>query len=290
MGGPAPGMLKGYYVRPWAGVGLLDSRPQRAVAGPRHHRLHLRNHRPFRRPPSFTVKSRGLEFIRPDITGPTLGPADAALGPLPERLYRQRRRWRGLPGKRAWVKVGPPLSCNGPSSGSVLLRSPVPESSQLPSLSRLCPREVIFPNFVTVPKNSPPPEELSATMVLIRVTVPKLKIPPPGKAAVLLLMVLLMTVSLLALEGLLMPPPFPLLAVLPLTVLLAIVRGPVFWMPPPLNPDELSLMVLLARVSVPKLRMPPPDSSLLPCRTITPEIAYVAAGYAEKPWRWASAG
>ena len=61
-------------------------------------------------------------------------------------------------------------------------------------------------------------------MVLIRVTVPKLKIPPPGKAAVLLLMVLLMTVSLLALEGLLMPPPFPLLAVLPLTVLLAIVR------------------------------------------------------------------
>src|SRR5579862_1337588 len=30
----------------------------------------------------------------------------------------------GLPGNSAWVKVGPPLSCNGPSIGLVLIWSP----------------------------------------------------------------------------------------------------------------------------------------------------------------------
>ena len=32
----------------------------------------------------------------------------------------------GLPGNSPCVNVGPPLSCNGPSSGSVLIRSPGP--------------------------------------------------------------------------------------------------------------------------------------------------------------------
>src|SRR5947207_533241 len=32
----------------------------------------------------------------------------------------------GLPGNNACVKVGPPLSCNGPSAGSVLVWSPGP--------------------------------------------------------------------------------------------------------------------------------------------------------------------
>ena len=32
----------------------------------------------------------------------------------------------GLSGNKAWVKVGPPLSCKGPSSGSVLIWSPGP--------------------------------------------------------------------------------------------------------------------------------------------------------------------
>ena len=30
----------------------------------------------------------------------------------------------GLPGKSSCVKVGPPLSCKGPSTGSVLIWSP----------------------------------------------------------------------------------------------------------------------------------------------------------------------
>ena len=49
----------------------------------------------------------------------------------------------GLPFSRAWVNVGPPLSANGPSSGSALLMSPVPARPQLPSLSRLWPRDVM---------------------------------------------------------------------------------------------------------------------------------------------------
>jgi hypothetical protein len=39
----------------------------------------------------------------------------------------------GLPGKSACVKVGPPLSCRGPSTGSVLIRSPVPVRTPPPS-------------------------------------------------------------------------------------------------------------------------------------------------------------
>src|SRR5215831_19125567 len=38
----------------------------------------------------------------------------------------------GLPGRRAWVKVGPPLSCSGPSFGS-----PERLGLQLPSWMRL---------------------------------------------------------------------------------------------------------------------------------------------------------
>ena len=39
----------------------------------------------------------------------------------------------GLPGKSACVKVGPPLSCSGPSIGFVLIRSPVPVRTPPPS-------------------------------------------------------------------------------------------------------------------------------------------------------------
>ena len=39
----------------------------------------------------------------------------------------------GLPGNSACVNVGPPLSCNGPSIGSVLVWSPGPVKMPLPS-------------------------------------------------------------------------------------------------------------------------------------------------------------
>ena len=38
-----------------------------------------------------------------------------------------------LPGNSAWVNVGPPLSCNGPSIGSVLIWSPSPVRKPPPS-------------------------------------------------------------------------------------------------------------------------------------------------------------
>src|SRR5947209_3594365 len=44
------------------------------------------------------------------------------------------------------VGVGPPLNCSGPSRGSTPLWSPACVKPQVPSLSRLWPREVIgFP-------------------------------------------------------------------------------------------------------------------------------------------------
>src|SRR5581483_9942669 len=52
----------------------------------------------------------GREIPRWSVLGqPALSPASMA----------------GLPARRAWVGVGPPLSWSGPSFGSVLLRSPV---------------------------------------------------------------------------------------------------------------------------------------------------------------------
>ena len=52
----------------------------------------------------------------------------------------------GLPGNRAWVKVGPPLFCKGPNIGSVLVWSPGPFRKPLPlSLQTLYPCEVTVP-------------------------------------------------------------------------------------------------------------------------------------------------
>src|SRR4051812_12587490 len=45
----------------------------------------------------------------------------------------------GLPTRRAWVLVGPPLSANGPKLGAALLRSPGAMKPQVAPLSRLCP-------------------------------------------------------------------------------------------------------------------------------------------------------
>src|SRR3972149_5718087 len=95
----------------------------------------------------------------------------------------------GLPARRAWVSVGPPLSARGPSLGSVLDRSPEPERPQVPSLSRLFPLEVMTPL-------QSPPETLSATMQFCRVAVPPLARPPPT-SPVLPLTVTLVRVAVL---------------------------------------------------------------------------------------------
>ena len=47
----------------------------------------------------------------------------------------------GLPGSRAWVRVGPPLSASGPSSGSVLIRSVGSRATAGASEKRLWPSE-----------------------------------------------------------------------------------------------------------------------------------------------------
>src|SRR5687767_13755340 len=52
-----------------------------------------------------------------------------------------------LPGSSAWVWVGPPLSCSGPSSGFTLFWSPawVNDVAQDASLLRLLPSELNVP-------------------------------------------------------------------------------------------------------------------------------------------------
>src|SRR5439155_5385044 len=105
----------------------------------------------------------------------------------------------GLPGSRARVKVGPPLSRRTPSCGSVALRSPGPERPHVPSLSRLWPSEVTS----VLPQS--PPAVLLATIVFLSVKAatrgkqaprpPPVPSPRPGLAP-LLLTVLLMTVPL----------------------------------------------------------------------------------------------
>src|SRR5262249_51100602 len=94
----------------------------------------------------------------------------------------------GLPASRACVEGGPPLCCSGPSLGSTPLRSPEATKPQLPSLSRLCPWELI------APLQSPPVGAvLCATIVFFSVTVvtvPSLRRPPPTELTVLPLTVL----------------------------------------------------------------------------------------------------
>ena len=77
------------------------------------------------------------------------------------------------------------MSANGPRSGLALLMSPGPVRPQLPSLSRLCPREVM------VPEQSFP--LLLATIVFLKVTTANWKDEmPPVPLPVLPLTVLLL--------------------------------------------------------------------------------------------------
>src|SRR6266850_1424772 len=75
----------------------------------------------------------------------------------------------GLPGSSACVAVGPPLFWSGPRFGGVLGRSPAPVRLQVPSPSRLWPRDV---NVAGKRLQSSP---LFATIVFLIVAGPKLK-------------------------------------------------------------------------------------------------------------------
>ena len=120
----------------------------------------------------------------------------------------------GLFAGRACVQVGPPLSCKGPSSGSVPGREPLVGSKpQEVSEDRLCPPSVM------VPAQSPP-SGLLATMVLASVVLPQLPLIPPPVTALLENIVVLIMVAVPS--WLLIPPPE--VALLPEKVLLRTAR------------------------------------------------------------------
>jgi len=139
----------------------------------------------------------------------------------------------GLPGESACVNVGPPLLCNGPSIGLVLIWSLGPVRYPLPSsLLRLYPSDttvpkeftmfapgppefrIVFANSVSpVPPNPPTFERLDPlpdeaefplSVVLLRLSVPLPNFPP------------VLTI----------PPPAPEFAEFPLMVLLVTCRSP----------------------------------------------------------------
>src|SRR5262249_52184794 len=117
----------------------------------------------------------------------------------------------GLPGNSACVNVGPPLSSNGPSSGSVRIWSPGPVRNPPPSsLQRLKPLDVTVPVLSKI--LSPVPA--ASRMVFPISSVSSLWIAP--KSAALLVNVLLETCIMLRLK---LAPPSDR-ATLPLMVLL----------------------------------------------------------------------
>src|SRR5437016_1310423 len=201
----------------------------------------------------------------------------------------------GLPGNSAWVNVGPPLSCNGPSIGSVLIWSPGPFKKPPPlSLQTLYPCDVTVASFpmsrltpdtaalrIVFPMSNIPPlnmemfEEvfsLNVLFVIVTVAVPLAvwsSTPPPTKDAELPLNVLLLMVRLAIPLLPLFPTAPPVVAAFPLNALLMMVRlalppapPPLLKMPPPLPcwpKAEFPARRQLFTVRVlSKLRMPPP--------------------------------
>src|SRR5215467_1200310 len=161
----------------------------------------------------------------------------------------------GLPGNNSCVKVGPPLSCNGPRMGSVLIWSPVAVKNPPPlSLARLYPREVIAPLLL---KRVPPAAPAFSTVSSICVVPPvQLKMAPPPlprlPLAELPLKVQSFTVSEL-LKFTMPPPTFG--PEFPLMVVLVTVDDPLdsVKIPPPSPPAELLLMEQFVTVSGPVL-------------------------------------
>jgi len=176
----------------------------------------------------------------------------------------------GLPGNSAWVNVGPPLSCNGPSIGSVLIWSPGPFKKPPPlSLQTLYPCEVTVANF--------PISRLTPDAAALRIVFPMSNIPPLNMEMFaevfslnVLFVIVMLAVPLAVLS--LTPPPPPKDAELPLNVLLLMVRLaipllPSFAMAPPVVAVfPLSALLVMVRLAAPPappplLKMPPP----LPC-------------------------
>src|SRR5215203_1153559 len=185
-----------------------------------------------------------------------------------------------LPGSKAWVCVGPPLSASGPSRGSA--ESAKPQS--LPGHSRLPPSSV-----TGRPAQFPP--SLLATIVLLSVAVLPFPMPPPLLLALLPEMVELFTVRVPALAFPMPPlsvpallpemvelftvrvptlcmPPLKVPALLPEMVELFTSRVPTLCMPPLKVPALLPEMVELFTSRVPRLSMPPPALSALPLATV----------------------
>src|SRR5438552_8693401 len=173
-----------------------------------------------------------------------------------------------LPGNNAWVKVEPPLFCNGPSSGSVLIWSPGPVRKPPPSsLLRLYPSEVTVPDLLRIL----PPDAPAFRILLPISTVPRFRMPPPLKAELLLMVLLVTRMVPLSLN---MAPPTDW-AELSLKVLLVIVSVALLTMPPP-SLAMLPLIVVLAMVSsAASLKMPPPKPARLP---LTVQLIMVAVG------------
>jgi hypothetical protein len=123
--------------------------------------------------------SNGLGSPRWSVSGQAeLSPASiAGLGTMHASLGQP-------PWIRACVSVGPPLSARGPRSGSTFGRSPGALNGQVPSESRLWPRDVIFP--------LQPTGELWAMMLFARLACPNggVETPPPPEADLFWVMVL----------------------------------------------------------------------------------------------------
>lgn len=94
----------------------------------------------------------------------------------------------GLPASKACVSVGPPLLASGPSSGLALLRSPGPAKAQVASLLRLWLN--CWGKATELPLQFPP-AALLATIVLFRLALLALNIPPPLAAALSVTVLLL---------------------------------------------------------------------------------------------------
>src|SRR5262245_45343614 len=134
----------------------------------------------------------------------------------------------GLPGNRACVGVGPPFSCSGPSIGLVLSKSTAGLRLHVFALSRFFPWETKRPEQLASDR-----AVLPAMMVFLRLTAtPNVLMPPPAPAGAWFPVIVLLSIDGAALLAT-PPPPDAVVLVLPVTVVLMRVRGPMSERPPP---------------------------------------------------------
>ena len=151
----------------------------------------------------------------------------------------------GLPNRRAWVCVGPPLNARGPSRGSASFRSPGPVKLELLSLLRLWPDDTIVPLQFSA---------LSAMIVFLSVMTAgsRLSIPIPAFPLMVTLVRFALLFSIFEI-----PSAKPGREALPLIVTLINVRvpSPSLSMPPILRVPVLPLTVELVINACPKERI-----------------------------------